>query len=82
MSGRRLPRRDRQAEFRTGKRTGNGLPFSTVKPFRIVTIEHVLARVEAAADGSLWLMAGTHSGFEAFSALYYTKLEATLTPVD
>jgi hypothetical protein len=37
--------------------------------------------VRAAADGSLWLVFGTDSGFEGTTALYYTKLSAVLVPV-
>ena len=34
----------------------------------------------AAADGSLWLVFGTDSGFEGTTSLYYTKLSAVLVP--
>lgn len=39
------------------------------------------ATARAAADGSLWLVFGTDSGFEGMTALYYTKLSAVLVPV-
>jgi cyclophilin family peptidyl-prolyl cis-trans isomerase len=39
------------------------------------------ATARAAADGSLWLVFGTDSGFEGTTALYYTKLSAVLVPV-
>lgn len=38
--------------------------------------------VAASDDGSLWLIVGTDSGFEALTSLYYTRIEATLTRVD
>lgn len=34
----------------------------------------------AAADGSLWLVFGTDSGFEGTTLLYFTKLSAVLVP--
>lgn len=34
----------------------------------------------AAADGSLWLVFGTDSGFEGTTSLYYTKLSVVLVP--
>jgi cyclophilin family peptidyl-prolyl cis-trans isomerase len=36
--------------------------------------------VRAAADGSLWLVFGTDSGFEGTTALYFTKFSAVLVP--
>jgi len=36
--------------------------------------------VRTAADGSLWLVVGTDSGFEGLTALYYDKITVTLTP--
>jgi hypothetical protein len=38
-------------------------------------------KARAAADGSLWLVCGTDSGFEGTTALYYTKLSVILVPV-
>jgi hypothetical protein len=35
--------------------------------------------VTTAADGSLWLLVGTDSGFEGETILYYDKISATLT---
>lgn len=64
----------------TYQTTANDLPFSFEKPFRLVTVEHAYEG-ESSADGSLWLMVGTHSGFESFSALYYASIEARLEPV-
>jgi hypothetical protein len=36
--------------------------------------------VRSAADGSLWLVVGTDSGFEGVTALYYDKITVTLAP--
>jgi hypothetical protein len=36
--------------------------------------------VRSAADGSLWLVVGTDSGFEGTTVLYYDKISVTLTP--
>jgi cyclophilin family peptidyl-prolyl cis-trans isomerase len=37
-------------------------------------------KVRAARDGSLWLIAGTDSGFEGTTAVYFTKLTAVFAP--
>lgn len=39
------------------------------------------ALVTASANGELWLLAGTDSGFEGLTTLYYQSITATLTPV-
>jgi len=36
--------------------------------------------VRSAADGSVWLVVGTDSGFEGLTTLYYDKITVTLTP--
>lgn len=36
--------------------------------------------VNANSQGELWLLVGTDSGFEAKTALYYQRIDATLTP--
>jgi hypothetical protein len=36
--------------------------------------------VRSAANGSLWLVVGTDSGFEGLTSLYYDKITATLSP--
>jgi len=36
--------------------------------------------VRSAADGSLWLVVGTDSGFEGTTSLYYDKITVSLTP--
>ncbi|GAA0736274.1 hypothetical protein [Sphingomonas japonica] len=38
--------------------------------------------VESDAEGRLWLVIGTDSGYEGLTALYYLGGEVTLTPVD
>jgi len=38
--------------------------------------------VSTAADGSLWLIFGTDSGFEGLTALYYTRLTAWINRAD
>jgi hypothetical protein len=38
--------------------------------------------VTTAADGSLWLVFGTDSGFEGTTSLYYTRLNVWINPVD
>ncbi|HEV3471127.1 MAG TPA: putative metal-binding motif-containing protein [Pyrinomonadaceae bacterium] len=40
------------------------------------------ATVTANSDGELWLIAGTHSGFEGLTALYYQRIDVTLVPVN
>ncbi len=71
----------KDGDFFTNETTANGLPFQLgSKPFKLVTVEHSIVR-ESAPDGTLWLMVGTHSGYESFSALYYTKVRAKLTPL-
>jgi len=36
--------------------------------------------VQSAADGSVWIIVGTDSGFEGITTLYYDKIAVTLTP--
>jgi hypothetical protein len=38
--------------------------------------------VNANSDGSIWLLVGTDSGFEATTALYYQRIEVTLVPIN
>ena len=37
--------------------------------------------VNANSDGELWLLVGTDSGFEALTAIYYQRIDVTLTPI-
>jgi len=41
---------------------------------------HPLA-ITASADGALWLLVGTDSGFESLTALYYQRVEVLLIPI-
>ena len=38
--------------------------------------------VNANANGELWLLVGTDSGFEALTAIYYQRIDVTLTPIN
>ena len=38
--------------------------------------------VDTDSEGSVWLIVGTDSGFEGLTALYYTGIDYTLTPVE
>ena len=37
--------------------------------------------VNANSNGELWLLVGTDSGFEALTAIYYQRIDVTLTPL-
>jgi hypothetical protein len=37
--------------------------------------------VNANSNGELWLLVGTDSGFEALTAIYYQRIDVTLTPI-
>jgi hypothetical protein len=50
-------------------------PFLTVEK----THTHPIP-VQSSADGRLWLIVGTDSGFEGTTTLYYKQIEATITP--
>ena len=39
----------------------------------------VTTRCAMPAMGALWLLVGTDSGFEGLTALYYQRIEVTLT---
>lgn len=61
----------------------NGQPCDLFsKPFVTVqrTYQHT-SLVNANSKGELWLLVGTDSGFEALTALYYQRIDVTLTPV-
>jgi hypothetical protein len=42
--------------------------------------EH-LYTVNASPDGELWLLAGTDSGFEGLTGIYYQSIAVTLSPL-
>lgn len=56
---------------------------NSVVPYRSIVRSHTHETlVTADADGVLWLLVGTDSGFEGTTALYYGSISAELTPVD
>lgn len=65
----------------------NGIPCEEAlgiepPPFGEVTHEHVHEpTVTSGQDGTLWLMVGADSGFEARTTLYFLRIDVTLTPV-
>ena len=63
----------------------NGLELEdgqTQVPYVTLTREHThTATVQADADGNLWLLVGTDSGFEGLTAIYFQSISVTLTPV-
>ncbi|HEX8097185.1 MAG TPA: hypothetical protein VF507_04085, partial [Pyrinomonadaceae bacterium] len=62
---------------------GNGQPCtSDARPFVSVERTHRhTSPVTANAQGDLWLLVGTDSGFEGFTSLYYQRIDVTLVPV-
>lgn len=71
-----------QSDFDTGSTIANGLDYSMDnKPYRIVAVRNnnvLTVRTDEKAE--LWLMAGTHSGYESFQAIYFTEFNAELIP--
>jgi hypothetical protein len=62
---------------------GNGQPCQTGQPPYVSiqrTYQHT-SFVNANSLGELWLIVGTDSGYEGFTALYYQRIDVTLTPV-
>ncbi|WP_165246800.1 dockerin type I domain-containing protein [Paludisphaera soli] len=63
----------------------NGLELQdgqTSVPYVSLTREHThTATVKADAQGNLWLLVGTDSGFEGLTAIYFQSIAVTLTPV-
>ncbi len=62
---------------------GNGLPCNlNSQPYvSIQRIHRHIAPVMANADGELWLLIGTDSGFEGPTAIYYQRIDVQLTPL-
>lgn len=61
----------------------NGIPCGSA-PNSYVSIQRTHQHpflVNANSRGELWLLIGTDSGFEGFTALYYQRIDVTLTPV-
>jgi hypothetical protein len=51
------------------------------EPFVSLRRQHVhMPPVTASAEGELWLLIGTDSGFEGTTTLYYQRIEVQLTP--
>jgi hypothetical protein len=53
-------------------------------PYPYVSIQRThqhTSLVNANSKGELWLLVGTDSGFESLTALYYQRIDVTLTPV-
>ncbi|WP_422928130.1 dockerin type I domain-containing protein [Singulisphaera sp. PoT] len=52
------------------------------QPYRSLTEEHTHTfSAKADANGNLWLVVGTDSGYEGLTALYYQQISVQLTPV-
>jgi hypothetical protein len=61
----------------------NGIPCGSAQNSYVSvqrTHQHT-SLVNANAKGELWLLIGTDSGFEGLTALYYQRIDVTLTPV-
>jgi len=77
----RLRLTNREARFEAGN-IANGIPCPTDgsdAPYRLLTRSHDLI-VEANAEGELWALVGTESGFESTTRLYYKSVQLQLTP--
>jgi hypothetical protein len=62
----------------------NGIPCGSAQNSYVSiqrTHQHT-SLVNANAKGELWLLIGTDSGFEGLTALYYQRIDVTLTPVN
>ena len=63
----------------------NGIPCSQASPlypFAIIQRSHQhTSNVSASANGELWLVVGTDSGFEGMTRLYYQSITVKLIPV-
>ncbi len=57
---------------------GNGLTECLDTPYRLKTLTGDDIPVTSAADGSLWLLVGTDSGFEGLTTLYYLRIHVSL----
>lgn len=62
----------------------NGDPCGSEPRFRTITRRGPdrPLEVKSAADGSLWILVGTDSGFEATTTLYYQRVTVTYEPAD
>jgi hypothetical protein len=63
----------------------NGIPCeqaSPYHPFALIQRSHQhTTNVRANANGELWLLVGTDSGFEGLTSLYYQSIRVRLIPV-
>ncbi len=63
----------------------NGIPCeqaSPYYPFALIERSHQhTTNVKANANGELWLLVGTDSGFEGLTRLYYQSIRVKLIPV-
>lgn len=62
----------------------NGLPCNPGQASPYVSLQRThqhTSLVNANARGELWLIVGTDSGYEGTTALYYQRIEVTLTPM-
>lgn len=63
----------------------NGIPCEQafpILPFALVRRSHQhTSNVSANANGDLWLLVGTDSGFEGLTRLYYQRIQVKLIPV-
>ncbi len=50
--------------------------------WEIKTLEYEGFEAQTDENGELWLIVGTDSGFEGTTSLYYTSIEAVLTPIE
>lgn len=57
----------------------NGLPCEDGRWVKVTRTTSTPVQVQADADGVLWLLVGTDSGYEGLTILYYTDVTATLT---
>lgn len=59
----------------------NGLPCEDGRWVKVTRTQTTPVQVQADANGVLWLITGTDSGFEGLTTLYYTDISATLTAI-
>jgi hypothetical protein len=50
--------------------------------YQAKTLSLASFHVQSGADGSLWVIVGTDSGFEGITVLYYDRITITLTPTN
>ena len=62
----------------------NGIPCNlSSQPYVSLERHHQhTSLVNANSNGELWLLVGTDSGYEAMTAIYYQRIDVTLTPIN